>query len=87
MSGPLIPPRSHAHLGMSCLDLVGVWIGFVRMRIVTRMSVAGIKPTDFGYLGAAVPVMPRRPGASLTNPNKAARRVTTVEFASDSDDV
>jgi len=35
---------------------------------------------------AAVPVMPRRPGASLANPNKAARRVTAVEFASDSDD-
>lgn len=34
----------------------------------------------------AVPVMPRRPGASLANPNKAARRVTAVEFASDSDD-
>ncbi|KAN0106992.1 hypothetical protein V8E52_010594 [Russula decolorans] len=35
---------------------------------------------------AAVPVMTRRPGASLANPNKAARRVTAVEFASDSDD-
>ncbi|KAH9993487.1 hypothetical protein BJV74DRAFT_367461 [Russula compacta] len=35
---------------------------------------------------AAVPAMPRRPGASLANPNKAARRVTAVEFASDSDD-
>jgi hypothetical protein len=38
-------------------------------------------------LGAGVqPVMPRRPGASLANPNKAARRVTAVEFASDSED-
>ncbi|KAI0279532.1 hypothetical protein BGY98DRAFT_1186011 [Russula aff. rugulosa BPL654] len=35
---------------------------------------------------ADVPVMTRRPGASLANPNKAARRVTAVEFASDSDD-
>jgi len=35
---------------------------------------------------AAVPVVTRRPGASLANPNKAARRVTAVEFASDSDD-
>ncbi|KAI0291093.1 hypothetical protein BC826DRAFT_970085 [Russula brevipes] len=33
----------------------------------------------------AVPAVPRRPGASLANPNKAARRVTAVEFASDSD--
>lgn len=45
------------------------------------------KTDGLGYLlGAAVPVMPRRPGASLANPNKAARRVTAVEFASDSDD-
>jgi hypothetical protein len=36
-------------------------------------------------VGAAVPAVPRRPGASLANPNKAARRVTAVEFASDSD--
>jgi len=35
---------------------------------------------------AAVPAVSRRPGASLANPNKAARRVTAVEFASDSDD-
>ncbi|KAI0279534.1 hypothetical protein BGY98DRAFT_933189 [Russula aff. rugulosa BPL654] len=35
---------------------------------------------------ADVPVMTRRPGVSLANPNKAARRVTAVEFASDSDD-
>ncbi|KAF8482481.1 hypothetical protein DFH94DRAFT_680553 [Russula ochroleuca] len=34
---------------------------------------------------AAVPAMTRRPGASLANPNKAARRITAVEFASDSD--
>ncbi|KAH9963783.1 hypothetical protein BC827DRAFT_88648 [Russula dissimulans] len=34
----------------------------------------------------AVAAMPRRPGASLANPNKAARRVTAIEFASDSDD-
>jgi hypothetical protein len=40
----------------------------------------------FLLVGAAVPVMTRRPGASLANPNKAARRVTAVEFASDSDD-
>lgn len=38
------------------------------------------------FVGAAVPVVTRRPGASLANPNKAARRVTAVEFASDSDD-
>lgn len=38
------------------------------------------------FLGAAVPAITRRPGASLANPNKAARRVTAVEFASDSDD-
>jgi hypothetical protein len=30
--------------------------------------------------------MTRWPGASLANPNKAARRVTAVEFACDSDD-
>ena len=40
----------------------------------------------FFSVGAAVPAMTRRPGASLANPNKAARRVTAVEFASDSDD-
>ena len=40
----------------------------------------------FLFVGAAVPVMTRRPGASLANPNKAARRVTAIEFASDSDD-
>jgi hypothetical protein len=40
----------------------------------------------FFFVGAAVPAMNRRPGASLANPNKAARRVTAVEFASDSDD-
>jgi hypothetical protein len=41
----------------------------------------------FLFVGAAVPVVvTRRPGASLANPNKAARRVTAVEFASDSDD-
>lgn len=40
----------------------------------------------FGFVGAAVPVVARRPGASLANPNKVARRVTAVEFASDSDD-
>jgi len=40
----------------------------------------------FFVLGAAVPAVSRRPGASLANPNKAARRVTAVEFASDSDD-
>ena len=45
------------------------------------------KAHGLGCLGGpAVPVMPRRPGASLANPNKAARRVTAVEFASDSDD-
>ena len=38
------------------------------------------------FVGAAVPAMNRRPGASLANPNKVARRVTAVEFASDSDD-
>jgi hypothetical protein len=37
-------------------------------------------------VGADAPVVTRRPGASLANPNKAARRVTAVEFASDSDD-
>jgi hypothetical protein len=41
---------------------------------------------SFFVLGAAVPAVSRRPGASLANPNKAARRVTAVEFASDSDD-
>jgi hypothetical protein len=41
---------------------------------------------SFFLVGAAVPVMTWRPGASLANPNKAARRVTAVEFASDSDD-
>jgi hypothetical protein len=40
----------------------------------------------FFSVGAAVPAITRRPGASLANPNKAARRVTAVEFASDSDD-
>ncbi len=37
-------------------------------------------------IDAAVPAMTQRPGASLANPNKAARRVTAVEFASDSDE-
>jgi len=38
-------------------------------------------------LGAAAQqAVPRRAGASLANPNKAARRVTAVEFSSDSDD-
>ncbi|KAH8997719.1 hypothetical protein EDB86DRAFT_2828806 [Lactarius hatsudake] len=32
---------------------------------------------------SAAPAVQRRPGASLANPNKAARRVTAVEFASD----
>ena len=40
----------------------------------------------FFFVGAAVPAVTRRPGASLANPNKVARRVTAVEFASDSDD-
>jgi hypothetical protein len=31
-------------------------------------------------------LMPRRPGASLVNPNKAGHMVTVVEFASDRDD-
>lgn len=43
-------------------------------------------PGPFFFIGAAVPAITRRPGASLANPNKAARRVTAVEFASDSDD-
>ena len=34
----------------------------------------------------AAPAVQRRPGASLANPNKAARRVTAVEFASDDED-
>ncbi|KAH8985797.1 hypothetical protein EDB92DRAFT_1881489 [Lactarius akahatsu] len=36
---------------------------------------------------SAAPAVQRRPGASLANPNKAARRVTAVEFASDDEDV
>jgi len=35
---------------------------------------------------SAVPAVQRRAGASLANPNKAARKVTAVEFASDDDD-
>ncbi|KAI9452649.1 hypothetical protein BJY52DRAFT_900817 [Lactarius psammicola] len=35
---------------------------------------------------SAAPAVQRRPGASLANPNKAARRVTAVEFASDDED-
>lgn len=35
---------------------------------------------------SAAPVVQRRPGASLANPNKLARRVTAVEFASDDED-
>jgi hypothetical protein len=52
---------------------VGALVDFVRVRILLLL------------VGADVPVMTRRPGASLANPNKAARRVTAVEFASDSD--
>ncbi|KAI9442678.1 hypothetical protein H4582DRAFT_1930083 [Lactarius indigo] len=36
---------------------------------------------------SAAPAVQRRPGASLANPNKAARKVTAVEFASDDEDV
>jgi len=39
----------------------------------------------FFLVGAAVHVMTGRPGTSLANPNKAVRRVTAVEFVSDSD--
>ncbi|KAI0259021.1 hypothetical protein BC834DRAFT_974606 [Gloeopeniophorella convolvens] len=35
---------------------------------------------------SAIPAMPRRPGASLANPSKAARRLVAIEFASDSED-
>jgi hypothetical protein len=38
------------------------------------------------FSGYAAPAVQRRPGASLANPNKAARRVTAVEFASDDED-
>ena len=38
------------------------------------------------FPGSATPAVQRRPGASLANPNKAARRVTAVEFASDGED-
>ena len=41
----------------------------------------------FLLVGAAVPVMTRRLCELLANANKAARRVTAVEFASDSDGV
>ncbi|KAI0290389.1 hypothetical protein B0F90DRAFT_1672007 [Multifurca ochricompacta] len=50
------------------------------------------EPSGFGgsvdrlFSRSAVPAIPRRPGASLANPNKAARRVVAVEFASDSDE-
>jgi len=40
----------------------------------------------FSSSSAAAPAVQRRPGASLANPNKAARRVTAVEFASDDED-
>jgi len=40
----------------------------------------------FASRSAAAPAVQRRPGASLANPNKAARRVTAVEFASDDED-
>jgi hypothetical protein len=40
----------------------------------------------FLLAGVAVPVMTRRPGASLANPNKAAHKITAVEFVSDRDD-
>ena len=40
----------------------------------------------FRFSGSAAPAVQRRPGASLANPNKAARRVTAVEFASDDED-
>ncbi len=38
------------------------------------------------FAGSAAPAVQRRPGASLANPNKAARKVTAVEFASDDED-
>ena len=80
---------------MSRLDLAGALIDFVRVSIPLYFFHADCYNerrgedsalTYFSLLvGADVPVMTRRPGASLANPNKAARRVTAVEFASDSD--
>jgi len=58
--------------------------------IAESSSTTAQKPRDNNsgvlFVGTAIPAMPRRPGASLANPNKAARRVTAVEFASDGDD-
>lgn len=36
-------------------------------------------------LGSVIPAQPRRKGASLANPNKKARKLEELEFASDSD--
>ena len=85
---PTPPQRLRLRLSVSRMDLAGALIDFVPVRIVYYHAQTHTHTLfHFGWLvGAAVPVMPRRPGASLANPNKAARRVTAVEFASDSDD-
>ncbi|KAI0058041.1 hypothetical protein BV25DRAFT_1902428 [Artomyces pyxidatus] len=41
--------------------------------------------TDALRSRAVVPAAPRRAGASLANPNKKARKIQAIEFASDSD--
>jgi hypothetical protein len=65
-----------------------VWIDFVRVSVIVHVTDYGVRYSHaFGCIGAAVQqVIPRRPGASLANPNKAVHRVTAVEFASDGDD-
>lgn len=64
--------------------LEGSVIDFVRVHIIVAELAAGRNP--YFVVGAAVPVVSRRPGASLADPNKAARRVPAVEFTNDSDD-
>jgi hypothetical protein len=83
---PIRPLRLLSLLSGSRTDLEGASIGFVRVRIIIVAELAAGRNLYTLVVGAAVPAVSRRPGASLANPNKAARRVTAVEFASDSDD-
>ena len=76
---------------MSRPDLAGASIDFVRVGSISYADCYESEQRrnldiNVFLVGADAPVVTRRPGASLANPNKAARRVTAVEFASDSDD-
>ena len=57
-----------------------------RTYAAARYADGSLAHSWLSFAGSAAPPVQRRPGASLANPNKAARRVTAVEFASDDDD-